>query len=155
MHRIREIFRQKWCQGRRHRQIARSLGISTGMVGKIIGRARKQGLDWSGVERLSDTELEQRLYGGRATGERSRVAPDCADLDVELRKKGVTLQLLHLEYLEQQPEGYRYTQFCEHYRRWRKKRRVVMRQVHRAGEKLFVDYSGDGLPSDNYTSPSH
>ena len=145
MHKIREILRQKWCQGRRHRQIARSLGISTGMVGKIIGRARKQGLDWSGFEQLSDTELEQRLYGVRSTGERSlRVAPDCAELDVELRKKGVTLQLLHIEYLEQRPEGYRYTQFCEHYRRWRRKRGVVMRQVHRAGEKLFVDYSGDG-----------
>jgi transposase len=145
MHKIREIFRQKWCQGRRHRQIARSLGISTGMVGKIIGRAREQGLDWSGVEQLSDTELEQRLYGLRSSGERSlRVAPDCSYLDVELRKKGVTLQLLHLEYLEQRPEGYRYTQFCEHYRRWRKKRGVVMRQIHRAGEKLFVDYSGDG-----------
>lgn len=142
MHKIREILRQKWCQGRRHRQIARSLGISTGMVGKIIVRAHAEGLEWSDIEGLDEIELERRLYP--STGEKRREPPDCARLDLELRKKGVTLQLLHVEYLERQPDGYRYTQFCEYYRRWKKKRAVVMRQVHRAGEKLFVDYSGDG-----------
>jgi transposase len=68
--------------------------------------------------------------------------PDCAWIDLERRKPGVTLELLHLEYLERHPEGYRYTQFCEFYRVWRKKRRLSLRQVHRAGEKLFVDYAG-------------
>ena len=58
------------------------------------------------------------------------------------QRKDVTLELLHHEYLEQHPDGYRYTQFCEHYRRWCKRRRLSMRQVHRAGEKLFVDYPG-------------
>lgn len=142
MHKIREILRQKWCQGRSHRQIAGSLGISTGMVGKIIGRAQAEELEWSDIEGFDDVELERRLYP--STGETRREPPNCAQLDVELRQKGVTLQLLHLEYLEQQPDGYRYTQFCEYYRRWKKQRAVVMRQVHRAGEKLFVDYSGDG-----------
>ena len=59
----------------------------------------------------------------------------------ERRKPGVTLELLHLEYLEQHPDGYRYTQYCEIYRRWLKRRGLSMRQVHRPGEKLFVDYS--------------
>jgi transposase len=49
---------------------------------------------------------------------------------------------LHLEYLEQHPGGYLYTQFCEYYRRWLKRRRLSMRQIHRAGEKLFIDYAG-------------
>src|SRR5207244_5480777 len=60
----------------------------------------------------------------------------------ERRKPGVTLELLHLEYLEQHPDGYRYTQFCEIYRRWLGRRGLSMRQVHHAGEKLFVDYAG-------------
>jgi len=61
----------------------------------------------------------------------------------ELRRKGVTLELLHLEYLRDHPEGYRYTAFCDHYRRWLEKRNLSMRQNHKAGEKMFVDYSGD------------
>jgi hypothetical protein len=71
-----------------------------------------------------------------------RPAPDCRWIHTELRQPGVTLQLLHLEYLAQHPTGYRYSQFCEHYRRWVKRQRRSMRQVHRAGEKLFVDYAG-------------
>jgi transposase len=71
-----------------------------------------------------------------------RPVPDCAYLHAERRKPGVTLELLHLEYLEQHPDGYRYTQFCEFYRRWLKRRGLAMRQVHHAGEKLFVDYAG-------------
>ena len=71
-----------------------------------------------------------------------RAVPDCAYLHAERRKPGVTLELLHLEYLEQHPDGYRYTQFCEFYRRWLRRRGLSMRQVHRAGEKLFVDYAG-------------
>jgi transposase len=63
-------------------------------------------------------------------------------MHTELRRPGVTLQLLHLEYLEKHPAGYRYSQFCEHYRQWLTRQRRSMRQVHRAGEKLFVDYAG-------------
>jgi transposase len=74
------------------------------------------------------------------TAERAR--PDPVYLHTELRRAGVTLELLHLEYLEQHPEGLRYTAFCDAYRRWRAKAAVTMRQVHRAGEKCFVDYSG-------------
>ncbi len=67
---------------------------------------------------------------------------DQAHIHTERKKVGVTLELLHLEYLEQHPDGYRYTQFCEVYRRWLKERGLSMRQIHRAGEKLFIDYSG-------------
>jgi transposase len=63
-------------------------------------------------------------------------------MHAELRRPGVTLELLHLEYLREQPEGYRYTTFCESYRQWLKRRALVMRQQHKAGDKIFVDYSG-------------
>ena len=141
MHKTREILRQKWSLRRSHREVARSQGVSAGMVGATLRRARMAGLaDWASIESLSETELADRLYGPARLG--SRPVPDPLWIHTERQRKGVTLELLHHEYLEQHPDGYRYTQFCEHYRRWCKKRRLSMRQVHRAGEKLFVDYAG-------------
>ena len=143
MRHVKEILRQKLVLRRSHRQIAASLGVSAGVVGETASRAKKRALlEWSAVEELDEAELERRLYGGKAGVAIQRVLPEPAYLDVELRRPGVTLQLLHLEYLEQEPDGYRYTQFCRHYRDWKKRQRPVMRQVHRAGEKLFVDYAG-------------
>ncbi len=111
------------------------------MVGATLRRARTAGLEnWASIEPLSETELEAQLYGPARKG--SRPEPDPLWIHTERQRKGVTLELLHHEYLEQHPDGYRYTQFCENYRRWCKKRRLSMRQVHRAGEKLFVDYAG-------------
>jgi len=141
MDKIREILRQKWSLGRSHREVARSQGVSVGMVGATLRRARRAGLeDFASIEPLTETALEAQLYGPARSG--SRPVPDPLWIHTERQCKGVTLELLHHEYLEQHPEGYRYTQFCEHYRRWCKKRRLSMRQVHRAGEKLFVDYAG-------------
>jgi len=140
MRKIREILRQKWSMGRSHREVSASLRVSLGSITETVSRARSAGLDWPAVSDLADDELARRLYGERAPG--SRPAPDCHWIHTERRKKGVTLQLLHLEYLESNPGGYQYTQFCEIYRSWLKKRRLSMRQVHRAGEKMFVDYSG-------------
>ena len=140
MRHTREILRQKWSLGRSHREVAASLALSVGAIATTLQRARQAGLDWAGVEALDDATLETRLYGLRATAQRPQ--PDPAWIDRERKKPGVTLELLHQEYLAQHPGGYQYTQFCEHYRRWCRARRLSMRQVHRAGEKLFVDYAG-------------
>jgi transposase len=121
---------------------AESLGIGSGTVGTTVLRARAAGLDWAQVESLTDEVLEARMYGPPTPPTHHRVVPDCAYLHAERRKPGVTLELLHLECLEQHADGYRYTQFCEFYRRWCKRRRISMRQVHRGGEKCFVDYAG-------------
>jgi transposase len=142
MRQIREILRQKWTLGRPHREVAAGLGIGLGTVSTIERRARAIGLTWADVEGLSDEILEARVYGPPTHATHHRAVPDCAYLHAERRKPGVTLELLHLEYLEQHPDGYRYTQFCEFYRRWCKRRGLSMRQVHRAGEKCFVDYAG-------------
>jgi len=141
MRKTREILRQKWELGRTHREIAASVGQSLGAVAATLGRARAAGLDWAQAQALSDAALEERIYGPRAEAT-PRPMPAFEYLHAERKKPGVTLELLHLEYLEKQPDGYRYTQFCEHYRGWLKKRRLTMRQEHKAGEKLFVDYSG-------------
>jgi len=142
MRKTREILRQRWPLGRSYRQVAASLGVSVGAVHWTVRRARAAGLDWAGVEALADDDLERRLYGVPPEAGAARAAPDCAWIHAERKRPGVTLELLHLEYLEKHPDGYRYTQFCESYRRWLKNRGVVMRQLHRAGEKLFTDYAG-------------
>jgi transposase len=143
MRKTREILRLKWALGRSHREVARSLGVSSGVVGGTVLRARAAGLEWPQVQALADDALEARLYGRpEAVGQRQRPQPDCAYLHAERRKPGVTLELLHLEYLEQHPDGYRYTRFCDLYRDWLTRRGLSMRQVHRAGEKCFVDYAG-------------
>jgi len=140
---IRRILRGKWVEGLSHRELGRGLSLSVGVISSTLRRAAQAGLDWAWVEGLSDPELEVRLYGGASpSGASRRGLPDFAEVHAERQRRGVTLALLHVEYLESNRDGYGYTQFCEYYRRWCKKRRLSMRQVHRAGEKLFVDYSG-------------
>src|SRR5438094_149748 len=149
MRQTREILRQKWSLGRTHREVAQSLGISCGAVGTTVLRARAAGLAWAQVEALADEALHARVYGPPTPPTRHRPLPDCAYLHAERRKPGVTLELLHLEYLEQHPDGYRYTQFCEVYRRWLQPRGLAMRQVHRAGvnSSASVARAGSGPPS--------
>jgi hypothetical protein len=105
MRQIREILRQKWGLGRTHREVARSLGISTGAVGATVVRARAAGLAWAQVKTLSDEALHARVYGPPAPPTHHRPVPDCAGLHAERRKPGVTLELLHLEYLEQRGDA--------------------------------------------------
>ncbi|MFI5399384.1 MAG: IS21 family transposase [Candidatus Binatia bacterium] len=141
MRKTREILRQKWVLKLTHREVTASLGVSLGAVSLAVHRALTAGLDWPAVEALSETELEGRLYARRAVAQQP-TPPDCDYLHRERHKPGVTLQLLHVEYLEGHPDGYRYTQFCEYYRRWVTQRGFTMRQVHRVGEKMFSDYAG-------------
>jgi transposase len=144
MRKLREILRLKWVAQRSHREAARSVGVSLGAVASVVSRARLTGLTWPDVEGLTDDALEQRLYGppaGVVAGE-GRPEPDLSGMHRELRRPGVTLELLHVEYLAAHPTGYRYSAFCARYRAWRARLRPSMRQVHRAGEKAFVDYAG-------------
>jgi transposase len=141
MRKTREILRLKWVLKRSHREITRALGVGLSTISETASRAELVGLDWAGVEALDDDQLEARLYPS-SSSEAPRPLPDPAALDLELRRVGVTLRLLHHEYLEANPGGYGYTQFCEVYRLWRKQRKLSMRQEHKAGDKLFVDYSG-------------
>jgi transposase len=140
----REILRQRWALGRPVRAVAASTGRSVGAIHATERRAKAAGLDWAAIEGLTEPALEAALYRRPASAGpvRARPAPECVYLHTERRKPGVTLQLLHVEYLEQYPDGYRYTQFCEIYRTWLRQRRLSMRQVHRAGDKGFVDYAG-------------
>ncbi len=144
---IKDILRLKLHGRMAHEAIARSLSISKGVVAKYTALAKAAGLeDWEAVAELGQADLERRLFGASAQ-ERRVVEPDFARIHLELRRKGVTLTLLWEEY-QVANEGRRtwaYTQFCEHYRAYAKTLRRSMRQQHRAGEKLFVDYAGPTL----------
>ena len=142
MRRTREILRQKWALGRSHREVAQSLKVSIGSISAAVTRATAAGLSWEEIAGLGEMELEHKLYRHARDGVAGRPLPSWSEIHTELGKKGVTLQLLHIEYLEHHPDGYGYTQFCDYYKRWRGKQKRSMRQIHRAGEKFFVDYSG-------------
>ncbi len=142
MRKIEEILRLKYAVGLTHRAIAQSCSVSAGTVSEYITRAKAAGLSWPLPEGLSGEELETLLFPGQAVSGREIVQPDWAAVHKELRRKSVTLSLLWVEYRQAHPEGYSYSQFCHHYRGWAKRLNPVMRQKHRAGEKLFIDYAG-------------
>jgi len=148
MRKIKEVLRLKYEAGRSHGEIARSCGIAHSTVLEYLRRLHAAGLTWPLPEPMSEAELEIRLFSAGALKRKPDVPlPDCRYIYDELRahkKFNLTLTQLWIEYKEQHVGGYQYTQYCEHYRRWLGKLDYVMRQEHRAGEKLFVDY-GDGL----------
>ena len=145
MRKLREILRLKYEVKLPHRVIGRACGIGAGTVSMYVQRAKREGLSWPLPEALDDDALENRLFREPFHERVARPAPDCEAIHRELKRPGVTLQLLWLEYLEAHPQGYRYSQFCNVYRRWVKKLHPSLRQRHRAGEKVFVDYSGKRL----------
>ena len=142
MRQLREILRQKLLLCRTHREVVASLSVGLGTVSEVLARARAAGLDFAAADALTDAELEQRLYGDAPYSDGEKPVPDPVALYVELKRPGVTLALLHHEYLERQPGGLKYTQYCEYYRQWKKKQRRTLHHEHRAGEKGFIDYSG-------------
>ena len=147
MRKIKEVLRLKWAQGLSNRRIAASSGIGRPTVSEYLRRAEEAGLSWPLPADLDDARLERLLFPPPPDlPAQVRGIPDWRHIHQELRHKGVTLFLLWQEYRQNHPDGYQYSWFCEHYRAWQGKLDVVMRQDHRAGEKLFVDYAGQTVP---------
>jgi transposase len=143
MRKIKEVLRLKLDARLSHEQIAAALHLSKGVVTKYVGLAAAAGLDWPALQLLDDVTLERRLLVGPEKP-RHHVQPDFGRIHQELRRKGMTLMLLWEEYRAEYAEHqtYSYTQFCENYRRFAKQLKRSMRQIHRGGEKLFIDFAG-------------
>ncbi len=146
MRKVREVLRLTLGEGLSRRHVARAVGLPTATIYDYLKRAETAGLAvWPVPAEMDDWELEQRLFPS-AGPPRLRVLPDWAVVKRELRRKGVTLQLLHLEYLEQNPGGYQYSQFCRHLHQWERHLDLVLRHDHVAGKKMFVDFPGQTVP---------
>ena len=144
---IKEILRLKWECDLSHSKIAQSCGISRSTVSEYLRRAEVAGLSWPLPEDLSKIDLEKRLYPTRSSNRKQAYpTPDWPTIQKEVKKKGVTLLLLWMEFKRDHPDGYQYSQFCASYRKWKSNLDLSMRQDHKAGEKLFVDYCGLSIP---------
>ena len=135
---VREILRLRLGKGLSERQVARCCGVSRSTVGMYQRLAEAAGLSWPIAE---DIDLEETLTGSRKDP-LEKPDPDWAEINRERKRKGVTLKLLWQEYKQAHPQGYQYTQFSVRYKRWLGSQNLSMRQIHKAGEKLFVDYAG-------------
>ena len=129
------------------RQVAAALGVSKTTVSDIAMYARDASVDWPRASTLSDDELQALLYPPPRPRSTTRAEPDFPSMHQELKRPGVTLQLLWEEYRAGAGQkAYRYSAFCEKYRAWTKRLKRSMRQVHPGGERLFVDYAGQTVP---------
>ncbi|HAG59433.1 MAG TPA: IS21 family transposase [Arthrobacter bacterium] len=147
MRKIKEVLRLHLENRQSGRAVARSLAISPATVTEYLCRFRTSKLAWPLPVDLDDEALERLLFPPPASPPPTgRVEPDWNAIQLELKRKDVTLQLLWEEYKVNTPDGLQYSRFCELYRRWAKKIDVTMRQHHKAGEKLFVDYAGRTMP---------
>ncbi len=146
MRQIRQALRLHLEAGLSHAQAGRALGLPKATVGKYARLARAAGVDWTVAQGLSDEELEARLYRPAVPRAARHLEPDYALIHQELKRPGVTLQLLWEEYAQTNVLAYKYTSFCTKYRAWAEGLKRSMRQVHVAGEKLFADYAGQTVP---------
>ena len=148
MRKIKEVLRLLWVCDLGQRQISRSTGVSKTTVGNFERRAKRAGLTtWDAVEKMDDTDLEDLLFTESEPARGTEfVVPCWSKIHTEMQRKGVTLSLLWDEYKQLHPvDGFQYSRFCDLYQQWRGKLDLSMRQVHLAGEKLFVDYSGQTM----------
>ncbi len=144
---LHEILRLGMEHQMGYREISRSCSVSHVTARAYLKQVKDAGLTWDDVSSLEEAKLRQLVQGAHSAGlKRSRPEPDLPYIHKELKKKGVTLQLLWEEYKEQHPDGYQSSQFGDLYRKWKNTINPWMRQDHKAGDKLFVDYSGQTVP---------
>lgn len=146
MRKIREILRLKFDCNFSNRKIARSCSVARSTVATYLSLAKTAGLQWPIPDNLSDTEIYNLVFKNRDKSVNKRQMPSMEYIHNELKKKSVTLQLLWYEYKQNNPDGYQFSYFCELYQKWAKKLDISLRQRHRAGEKLFIDYAGQTVP---------
>lgn len=153
MHKVKEILRLYFEAQLSQHQIARSLQLSSGAVNKYLSLFRVAEINWPLAKDMDETELRTLLRPHIKSIEKNYFEPDYPSIHQELKSKGVTLLLLWQEYEQtHKKSAYRYAQFCVKYKNWLKQQKPSMRQIHRAGEKLFIDYC---CPTIDIIDPDH
>jgi transposase len=147
MRQIKDILRLRFDAGLSLREIARSLNLSVGVISKYLQLAAAAGIGWPPPADLDEDALARKLQPPPPANLSAIPLPNFVEIHQELRRKGVTLQLLWEEYAEANPgEYYSYPHFCMLYREWRQRLSPTMRQTHTPGDKMFVDYCGPTMP---------
>lgn len=147
MRKIKEVLRLSLEVGLGGRAVAQSCGMGRSTVREYLQRAKRADVGWPLPEGVTEEELERLLFPPLLLMPGAvRPLPDWKWIHDELKGRGVTRFVLWEEYKAVHPEGLQYSQFCDLYRAWRGKLPVWMRQDHKAGEKLFIDYAGMTMP---------
>ncbi len=145
MRKIEEVLRLHFAHARSNREIAVAVNIGRATVSDYLRRAKLASLSWPLPAGMTESDLEALLFPPAPAAKARRPEPNWAAIHREAGRKGMTLDLLWHEYREQYPDGYQYSAFCDHYRRYAKALPVTLRQSHTPGERLFVDYSGQTI----------
>ena len=145
MKKVRELLQLVISQGESSRQAGLIVGISKSSAGEYVSGFKSSGLSIEEIAKLSDSDLLSAITGPnrKQINERySQLVSQFSYIEKELKRPGVTLQLLWQELFDGHPKSYSYSQFCFHYQQWAKKQKVSMHMEHKAGDKMFVDFTG-------------
>jgi len=147
MQKIRDIIRLKETTDMSERQIARALKVARTVVARYLQDYYASGLSFEQLKQMPDSQLlgaleKKKVSRNPRYDQLVKLFPYFVK---ELGRKGVTLNLLWKEYKKKHPEGYKYSQFCYHYQMWKNASEVTMHMLHKAGDKMFVDYAGQKL----------
>jgi transposase len=147
MRRIREVLRLADMDKLSERQIARATNMNKSTVHDYLRRAAMTRITWKAAQTLNDQTLDRLFFPSSELQEKGKIVPDWHYIHKELKnkKKHITLQLLWEEYCEENENTYAYSWFCAHYHKFSDTLDLSMRQTHKCGEKLFVDYCGDTI----------
>lgn len=147
MRKIRETIRFYEETKLSERAISRALKVSRPVVKQYINQIRAAGLDYASIKDMEDDALLE-ILAGRKKSRSGRYDILCSKFEYfakELKRPGVTLQRLWEEYRSEHPDGYGYSQFCLHFKDWRNNDKLTMHMEHKAGDKMFVDFTGKHL----------
>jgi transposase len=144
MKKIREIIRMHGIARLSQRQIALALNISRPVVSDYIRKFEKTNLKYENIQDMSDENILKIIKGDHETEDKrnNELASKFEHYTKELKRVGVTRNSLWEEYIREYPDGYSYPHFCYHLRIWQKNNRVTMHIDHKAGDKMFVDFTG-------------
>ena len=142
-----KVLQLKFDRKLSNRTIGLTLNISSSTVFEVLARFKASSTPWPLPEALTPEAIESLIFPEKKAAVLAPVLPDWLHIDTEMRRPGVTRQLLWTEYRAQAGKrALGYSQFCRRYRSWKKNLRRSMRQEHRAGEKLFIDFCGPTVP---------
>lgn len=146
MSELKEIYRLRFWKKEKMRSISELLNIPLSTLGDYVKRMQSLNISSEKFNELSEEELQSLLFSTGKRYKKEELLPDFKKLSLELKRKGVTLKLLHEEYIDKNPKGYSYSHLCSLYAEWENNSKISMKQRHVPGERLYIDFAGQTIP---------